>query len=84
MNPEDRRRRARLGALAVQARYDGRQLTAAARRGFLTRFENEVDPARVLPPAERARRAEAAKRAYFLRLAMRSAAARRDRANPNN
>lgn len=53
------------------------QRTAAARRSFLARFEDEVDPDRVLPDAERARRAESAKRAYFARLALRSAKARR-------
>lgn len=51
--------------------------TAPARTAFLDRFEREVDPAGVLPPAERAIRAESAKKAYFLRLAAKSAESRR-------
>ena len=50
--------------------------TAPARTAFLTRFEREVDPAGVLDPRERARRAEHARKAYFLRLALASAHAR--------
>jgi hypothetical protein len=51
--------------------------TAPARRAMLDRFERPVDPQRVLSPAERARRAGHARRAYFARLALRSAQARR-------
>jgi hypothetical protein len=75
----DARIRARLGAFAQHARYDTRETTLAAREAFARRWEREVDPERVLPEAERARRAEAAKRAYFQRLALRSAQARRGR-----
>jgi hypothetical protein len=49
---------------------------APARAAFLDRFEREVDPAGVLDPAERARRAEHAKKAHFLRLALKSAQVR--------
>lgn len=42
--------------------YEG---TKAARNAFLARFEDQVDPDRKLDPAERARRAEAAKSRYF-------------------
>ncbi|CAN5898656.1 hypothetical protein BH23ACT5_BH23ACT5_10360 [soil metagenome] len=42
----------------------------------MARFEDQVDPDRVLLPAERARRAEHAKKAYFTRLALKSAQAR--------
>ncbi len=73
----DGRNRARLGAFAQHAAYDTRETTRAAREAFSRRFEREVDPEGVLSPAERARRAEAAKRAYFQRLALRSAQARR-------
>ena len=69
----------RLGGLRNAARHDGRDMTASARRAFLTRFENEVDPDRVLDPLERERRAEAAKRAYFLEMAMKSVRARRSK-----
>ena len=43
----------------------------------LSRFEREVDPDGVLTAGERARRAEAARRAYFTRLAFQSSRARR-------
>ena len=69
----------RIGAYTVHSRYDGYVLTQAARKGFLQRFEREVDPEGVLEPAERARRAEAARKAYMLRLALKSAQARRSR-----
>jgi hypothetical protein len=60
----------RMGAHAVHARYDARDLTAAARAKFLERFEDEVDPERKLPADERARRAEHARKLYFSRLRM--------------
>ncbi len=40
-------------------------------------FERQVDPDGSLSPAERARRAGLARKAYFTRLALRSAQARR-------
>jgi uncharacterized membrane protein len=55
---------------------DRRAATQAARDGLQRRFEDHVDPERVLDPVERARRAESAKRAHFTRLAQKSAAAR--------
>jgi hypothetical protein len=42
----------------------------------MARFEREVDPDGVLTLAERAKRAEHAKKAYFQRLALKSASAR--------
>lgn len=69
--------RARIGGLALAAQRDPRQYTAAARAAFLGRFEREVDPDGSLPPAERRRRAEAAKKLHFARLALRSAQSRR-------
>jgi hypothetical protein len=45
----------------------------------MAKFEREVDPDGVLPPDERARRAEHKRRAYFQRLALKSAKARRAR-----
>ncbi len=51
--------------------------TAPARRALLDRFERQVDPDGMLSPAERARRAGHARKAYFTRLALRSAQARR-------
>ena len=66
----------RIGAHALHAQHDSRELTAAARAKFLTRFIDEVDPNRELPEAERLKRAEHAKSAYFTKLALRSAKAR--------
>jgi hypothetical protein len=43
------------------------------------RFLDEVDPDRILPEAERKRRADHARKAYFTRLALKSAAARKAR-----
>lgn len=54
--------------------------TAPARAAFIARFERLVDPEGVLPPAERRKRAESAKKAHMLRLAVASAAARRRKA----
>ena len=50
--------------------------TANARKGLLEKFEREVDPEGILPPAERAKRAESARKAFYLNLAAKSAAAR--------
>jgi hypothetical protein len=66
----------RIGAHALHSQRDSRELTAAARAKFLTRFIDEVDPNRELPEAERIKRAEHAKSAYFTKLALRSAKAR--------
>ncbi|BCP05896.1 hypothetical protein P6281_16360 [Mycobacterium sp. 5-140-3-2] len=53
--------------------------TAPARRAFNERFERQVDPDGILLPAERARRAENARKAHFQLLALKSARARRAR-----
>jgi hypothetical protein len=45
----------------------------------MRRFERQVDPDGTLPEAERLRRAEAARKAYFTGLAFKSAKARRER-----
>lgn len=54
--------------------------TSRGRQAFLDRFEQQVDPNGVLPPAERTLRAAHARKAYFSMLAAKSAAARRRRA----
>ena len=63
-------------AHAQKAKYDGRDLTKAARKANAERFERQVDPEGKLPPAERRRRAAHAERAYMLSLAYRSAKVR--------
>lgn len=69
--------RARTAAHAFHARVaDEAAHTAPARAAFLSRFEREVDPDGALEPQERARRAEHAKKAYFLKLAAASSRAR--------
>lgn len=77
MTAEERSLRARIAAYSLHSKYDSSDITRAARAAFLARFENEVDPFGVLSDSERQRRAEAAKKAYFHRLAAKSAAARR-------
>jgi hypothetical protein len=44
----------------------------------MDRFERDVDPDGTLPLAERARRAEHARKAYFAELARKSVKARRE------
>lgn len=68
---------ARAGGHALIAKYGSGPISARARAGFMARFEREVDPDGVLDPAERTDRAEHAKKAYFTRLALKSARARR-------
>lgn len=50
---------------------------AKARAGLEAKFLREVDPDNQLPEPERRRRAECARRAYYQRLALASARARR-------
>src|SRR4249920_493449 len=74
---DDRALRARMAAHLLHAQVkDPAKHTAPARAAFLSRFEREVDPDGVLEPAERAKRAEHAKKAYFIRLALASRKAR--------
>jgi hypothetical protein len=82
IDPEEMSRRGRIGAHVLHSRYDSRELTAAARASFLSRFEREVDPSGSLPPEERAKRATHARKAYFARLARLSAQARAQKATP--
>lgn len=77
LTPSERVLRARTAAYMLYARHDPRETTQAARRAFDQRFLDQVDPDRRLPDRERRRRAEAARRAYFTRLAYLSARSRR-------
>lgn len=54
--------------------------TAPGRKAAMERFEKQVDPDGVLPPEERARRAEHARKAHYQRMALASAKARRAKA----
>jgi hypothetical protein len=75
--PAQRRLQASAAAYAAWAKTTDRtERTAAARAGFMRRFELEVDPTGELDPVERARRAEYAKKSYFRKLALKSSRAR--------
>lgn len=77
MTPAERSLQARLAAHSLHASVDSREHTEPARRAFMARFDDQVDPDRVLPETERRRRADQARKAYFIRLALKSAQARR-------
>jgi hypothetical protein len=77
LTPSERSLRARLAAHAMHSQHDTMKVSAAGRAAFMARFIDEVDPDRTLPEAERLRRAEHAKSAYFARLQLESAKARR-------
>ena len=74
-----RRLHAQAAAYAMHAQHGSGKTSRRGREAFLARFERQVDPDGVQSDAERARRAEAAKRAYFIRLSIKSAEARRAR-----
>jgi hypothetical protein len=76
-DPKEMARRGRIGAYRLHATHSPKETTKAAREAFMARFEREVDPEGALLPKERARRAEAARKAYFAQLALKSAKARR-------
>ena len=78
-DPQEMARRGRIGAYRLHATHSPKETTKAAREAFMARFEREVDPDGTLAPEERARRAEAARKAYFAQLAHKSAKARRRR-----
>ena len=65
LTAEERSQRARLAAQVRWSRQDPVVGTEPARRAFVERFVDEVDPERTLPEAERARRAESARKAFY-------------------
>jgi hypothetical protein len=65
----------RIGGLTLAATHNPQEYTARARATFLASFLEAI-PAH-LPEEERLRRAEAARRAHFARLALASVKARR-------
>lgn len=68
----------RLGAHVKWAQTENRTAaTQAARDGLMRKFEDQVDPDRTLPAAERAKRAESARKAHYQRMALASVKARR-------
>ena len=76
--PDERALRARLVAHVSWSKTEDRiARTQPAKDKFDERFEKEVDPEGKLEPAERRKRAESARKAYFTRLALKSVQARR-------
>jgi hypothetical protein len=83
LTPEFRKLRSQIAAHTSWAHTEDRTArTSNARKAALDRFEREVDPEGVLAPQERAKRAEHLRKAYFARLALKSAQVRRRRALP--
>ena len=77
LTPVQRSLRAKLAAHTSWANTADRTArTAAARKAADERFARQVDPDGILPPRERAERAENARKAYFTALALRSTRAR--------
>ena len=72
--------RTKIAQIAAHTRWANTQdrtaATAKARQAAFDRFEREVDPEGILPIPERRKRAENARKAYFLQLARKSAKAR--------
>ena len=73
---DDMAQRGRIGGLTNSSRHDPWSITDPGRAAFLAGFIDLVDPDRVLPEAERTRRAKAALQAHMARLARRSVEAR--------
>lgn len=76
LTPSQKRLRAAAAANARWSREDPTENVRRANAGFQARFLDEVDPDRILPEAERERRAKAAMRSYMQRLALKSSRAR--------
>lgn len=76
LTPEQRSQRAKIAAHIRWSKEDPAPNAARGQAGLTARFEREVDPDGTLPPAERARRVESARKAHFARMAFQSARAR--------
>ncbi len=74
INRDLQRQWGRIGGLRLAASRDPREYTAPARQRFLERFYKGIPDD--LPVEERDRRATAARKAYFARLAVASSQAR--------
>lgn len=73
-DPQVRATAARIASLTRWSKVaDTKAAVAPARKGFMARFDREVDPNGELSPAERAVRADRAMRAHMSRLALASA-----------
>lgn len=74
LSPTERTLRARAAAHALHAR--GGTSTSAGTAAFMARFDREVDPEGQLDPAERARRADHARKSYMSKLALKASRSR--------
>jgi len=74
MTSAQRSLRAKIAAHVLHAK--GGTSTAAGTAAFLSRFDRQVDPDGTLPPDERARRADHARRAYMSALSLKASQAR--------
>jgi hypothetical protein len=84
MTPEQRRLSASAAAYASWAKTKDRTArTSPGTRALMERFERQVDPNGEMDPATRAKAAEAARKAYFRGLALRSSIARANRSRKN-
>lgn len=81
LTPAERSRNARIAALTRWSREDPAIQAERMAAGVEAKFEREVDPDGALAPAERRRRAKAARQAHMLKLA-RLSVAKRNRAEP--
>lgn len=81
LTDEELKARARLAAHVQWSRTPDRTArTQAMRDGFWAMFEKQVDPDGIYTPDQRAKMAEAARKAYFIRLGRASGKARRAKA----
>lgn len=78
LTPAERKLRAQIATHTAWANCEDRTArTAPARQAFIDKFEREVDPEGKLPIEERARRAESARKAWYAKMAYRSAQSRK-------
>jgi hypothetical protein len=77
VTPEQRSLFGRIGSAIARSRHDPRDLTSEARRTFLARFERQArEHYPDLPDAEIERRAGELRKAWMLRLSLKSSIAR--------
>ena len=77
LTPEQRKMRATIAALARWKNEDPAEAAFRGQQGLVAKFEREVDPDNVLSPAERRRRAIAARREHMTRMAFKSSKSRK-------
>lgn len=70
MTPQEKKTGARIGAYSLHAQ--GKTNVGPAQKGFMAKFERQVDPEGVLSPEERAKRAEAARKAHMAAIRLKS------------